>query len=440
MKKIALSLAGVLAAAAFAPEASAVPAFARQTGMACSACHYQHFPLLNSFGRSFKSSGFTLMGAQGKIEGDNLSIPDVINMAVFTTTYFQTQSAGTTAGVGNAVAVDKWGVPGTGGEFSLFMGGRASDFAGFIAEAGLGGGGVANTGGIVGAGKFAFLFPVGDARVGFVIHSSNGQGVAYSFETLNTGAANTHKMMGNGGPSNQHVRAAYASQYLGTNTAATGISLVANNSMGFINVGAYEMAGNAAVGGANSMGLTYIRAAGTMDIAGFDGGFGIQLFGGKSTVTNGSNVFGGAGVNNQPKATVVDFQLQGDLAAMPVGFYASYGTAPAGTATETNVFNPMSPNGGAGTKSASSLNFAAEFGVIPHEMTAQVAIRMAKNGAARFDGDNALMLGVSYELAQNIGLSFVRTMQSGSAWNASNFANSEPVGKNANTLLLEALF
>jgi len=73
MKKVALSLAGVLAAATFAPEASAVPAFARQTGMACSACHAQHFPILNGFGRAFKAAGFTMMGAQEKIEGDNIS-------------------------------------------------------------------------------------------------------------------------------------------------------------------------------------------------------------------------------------------------------------------------------------------------------------------------------------------------------------------------------
>ncbi len=76
MKKIVLSLAGVMAAAAFAPEASALPVFARQTGMACSACHFQHFPLLNGFGRAFKAAGFTMVGAQGKIEGDRLSIPD----------------------------------------------------------------------------------------------------------------------------------------------------------------------------------------------------------------------------------------------------------------------------------------------------------------------------------------------------------------------------
>ena len=83
MKKIVLSLAGVLAATAFAPEAAAVPSFARQTGMACSACHFQHFPILNGFGQAFKASGYTMMGAQGKIEGEHLSIPDTLNASTF---------------------------------------------------------------------------------------------------------------------------------------------------------------------------------------------------------------------------------------------------------------------------------------------------------------------------------------------------------------------
>jgi hypothetical protein len=440
MKKIALSLAGVLAAAAFAPEASAVPVFARQTGMACTACHFQHFPLLNGFGRAFKSAGYTMMGAQAKVESEGLDIPAVVNLGGFTTTFFQTQSAGTTAGVSNAVdpGVPKWGVPGTGGELSLFMGGRLSEFAGFLAEAGLGGSGSANTGGVVGAAKLAMLFPAGDARMGLVVHSSNNQGVAYSFELLNTGAANTHKMMGNPGPSDQHVRAFSAAQYLKTNSAATGISLVANNSSGFVVLGAYEMAGNGLVGGANNMNLTYMRLAGTTDVDGWDVGFGLQNFGGKSQVTLVS-----------PKATIIDVQAQGEMAGMATGFYASLGTAAAGTA---NAVNPFNPDGGAGGgKSASSLNLAAELGVIPHVSTLQAALRMAKNGAAvnavsgkAVDADNAFMIGVTYELAQNMAVSFTRTIQFGSAWNGANYvasgAGSEPAGKTANTLLLEALF
>jgi hypothetical protein len=335
----------------------------------------------------------------------------------------------------------KWGVPGTGGELSLFLGGRVSEFAGFLAEAGLGNGAAS-----VGPAKLVMLFPVGEARVGTVIFTSPDQGVAYSFETLNTGAVAVHKMMGNGGPSDQHVKAAYAAQYLGTATGATGLSVVANSGMGFINVAAYEMAGNDAVAGANNLNLTYIRAASTMNFGDWEAGFGIQNFGGKSTVTAPTGV-----QYNAPKATIIDGQLQGNLGTMPVGFYASFGTAAASTATETNPFNTsLDADGG---KAKTSFNVSAEFGVVPHT-TVQVALRMAKNGAdAGFaesgvasgssQTDNALMLGVTYQLAQNILLSFHHTQQSGSAWNAQTIGvdpNSEPAGKDANTLLLQASF
>lgn len=41
--------------------ARGIPSFSRQTGMACSACHYQ-FPQLTPFGRLFKLNGYTLTG------------------------------------------------------------------------------------------------------------------------------------------------------------------------------------------------------------------------------------------------------------------------------------------------------------------------------------------------------------------------------------------
>jgi len=56
---VAFRLAFVLLAAAFAPTSMAVPAFARQTGMACVACHV-NFPELTPFGRFFKLTGYTL--------------------------------------------------------------------------------------------------------------------------------------------------------------------------------------------------------------------------------------------------------------------------------------------------------------------------------------------------------------------------------------------
>jgi len=43
--------------------AEAVPSFARQTNLACNACHTM-FPELNSFGRDFKLNGYSLTGAE----------------------------------------------------------------------------------------------------------------------------------------------------------------------------------------------------------------------------------------------------------------------------------------------------------------------------------------------------------------------------------------
>lgn len=42
-------------------ESKALPSYARQTGMSCSACHFS-FPELNSFGRQFKMNGYVLTG------------------------------------------------------------------------------------------------------------------------------------------------------------------------------------------------------------------------------------------------------------------------------------------------------------------------------------------------------------------------------------------
>ena len=447
MKKIVLSIAAVMAAAAFAPEASALPVFARQTGMACSACHFQHFPLLNGFGRAFKSAGYTMMGAQGKIEGEELSIPDTLNLGVFTTVGFQTQSnnnaVGNAATATNGGPVPKWLVPGTGGELSIFFGGRISEFAGFLAELPLGSAaatpavaaGTNVAAGLAGSAKLAMLFPVGDARVGMVAYSNQGQGAAYSFEILNTGAVGTHKMMGNTGPSNQHDHAAYAAQYLNTKTDASGLSFVANNTMGFVNIGRYEAAGNNVVGGANTLPLTYARVAGTFDLAGFDAAVGIQNFSGSSNVTNVTT-----------KATIIDGQMQGEVAGYPAGFYVGYGRAPAVALVGLNTGNMFNASTSVAT---STLNVAAELGLIPHG-TVQVALRSASrdavDGASTLGGttgvagtqtkDNALLLGATYELAQNMGLSLHYTTQSGSYW--SNQVT--PVGKNATTLLLETAF
>jgi len=47
----------------FAPQARALPSFARQTGQPCGTCHTD-FPALTPFGRRFKLLGYTVGGGE----------------------------------------------------------------------------------------------------------------------------------------------------------------------------------------------------------------------------------------------------------------------------------------------------------------------------------------------------------------------------------------
>ena len=84
-----------------------VPAFSRQTGLACSACHFQ-FPQLTPFGRLFKLNGYTMTALptiRARV-GDSttretlslLSIPPVSAMAVASFTATRTAIPGTQNG------------------------------------------------------------------------------------------------------------------------------------------------------------------------------------------------------------------------------------------------------------------------------------------------------------------------------------------------------
>lgn len=455
MKKqqVALSLAGVIAAATFAPQASALPVFARQVGMACNACHFQHFPMLNGFGRSFKASGFTLMGAEGKVEGDNMSIPDTLNAAILTTMgYVKTNQdklhlpggttvTNTTSAVMHAAGARFAGdgnvyVPGTNGEFSLFVGGRTSENSGALAEIGLlhtpggAGAGIAST-------KLPMLWEVAPGtRVGIVPFTTDGQGASYGFEELNTGANAVHTMVFDGGDANGSIGSIVsAQQYIGTGTPATGAAIVVNNSMGFINITKYHQAGPADLGfiGA-ALTSTYARAAATFDLAGWDTGVGVQRWSGQSTAVGTA-----AGATTasllQTKATAVDFQMQGEVAGMPVGVYAEYANAPKPDAGMTNAYNP-------GTlQSRSALVVSTEWGIVPEKVTVGAAIRRGKSGVAvgtaANASDNGYMIEASYKLAQNMLVNLYYTAQSGDYWDA---ATTNALGSKQTTLNLATIF
>ncbi len=84
-RKMIAPLAAVVGLSAVAFEAQATPAFARQMDMNCMGCHNQSLPMLNSFGRSFKLSGYTMTGGnKSMITGGDLgtSVPLAINAGI----------------------------------------------------------------------------------------------------------------------------------------------------------------------------------------------------------------------------------------------------------------------------------------------------------------------------------------------------------------------
>jgi hypothetical protein len=449
MKKVALSLAGLLAVAAFAPEASALPVFARQTGMACNACHFQHYPLLNAFGRSFKASGFTLMGAEAKVEGDNLSIPAVVNAAVLTSMGYEKTNATIAAATpqpraNNAGAfTGGFFVAGYGGEASLFLGGRGSDNMGFLTEVTMGDGAAAAD-----SFKTPILVDVGGGfRAGVVPFTTNGQGSSYGFETLNTGANAVHSITNTVGFYNQYVNAVSAAQYLGTGAQATGAAVVAVADFGFVNVTKFNQQGPAGraqatnASGVFDLGSTYARLAWTGDLAGWDTALGIQHWSGTSAFNDGTGAAATAMQSTQ--ANVIDGQMQGALGSMPFGVYASYGKAPkTPTGGMTNSFN-----GGAADRT--SFNIAAELGVVPEKATIGAALRRANSGVTDAAGantkDNAMFLTATYKMAQNLLVRLSYVSQSGSYWDQTNATittqtNAQALGKTSYTVNLYALY
>jgi hypothetical protein len=451
MHKIIFFLASLIATITFTSEASALPLFARQTGMECAACHFQHFPMLTAFGRSFKAGAFTLMGAQGKVEGDGLSIPNTLNFAVLTTAGYSRNNSDNQATIDaangtpfSAQGVRNTGdgavyVPGTNGEFSLFVGGRTSENSGALAELGMVND--AGTGAGLSSAKIPMLWEVtSGTRAGVVPFTTDGQGASYGYEVLNTGANAIHTMLFVGGDFNGSVTPVLsAQQYIGTGAAATGAAFVVNNPGYFINLTKFNQVGPADLGGSSAaMTSTYFRAAGTFDLAGWDTGVGVQYWGGSSTVVSFvdttdlnplSPTYGAVTLNpsygqSDTKATAIDGQIQGELGKMPVGFYLTYARAPAPSAGGIdNTYN----SGGTATKS--SFNLAAELGVIPEKATIGFGIRRGKSGgfagsgiAGANDTDNAFLIEASYKLAQNMLLNLVYTSQSGDFWSATNSA------------------
>lgn len=418
-------------------DAQAVPAFARQTGHACTTCHFQTYPSLNSFGRAFKAGGFTQIGDQGKIEDEGLSIPNVLNASLVTK--FRYQQAGGKGTVGG-VDYSKYGkgkgelqIP---DEAALLIGGRAAENVGFLLEADAGEGLLTSFKMPIG------LYHGGDTNLELVLFTTDALGASYGYELLNTGSLRSQRPW-------EARTAMSAQQYIGTATAAEGFALGVASDMFFVNLSLWGPAHGTVDTGFNLS--QYARVAITPNVGGWDLGVGLQYWGGETTVgdkdamlsstasgefeldpatgtiSTTKNTAGSAGVY-ETKATAFDIQAQGEVGGMPLGVYISYATAPKKDtgSTKTNLFNDTTANDMTATA------IAAEIGVVPNKVTLGAGYRMGQRASTSDRDDNAIMIGGKYMLAQNVQVQLNYEMYSGSYYTA----NSDAVGKKNGTSLL----
>jgi len=412
--------------ALLAPQAQAIPAFARQTGMPCSGCHYQHFPVLNAFGRHFKEGGFTLVGSEEKLEAENLSIPVVLNgnFEVYSQ-YQKTNGAGTPTTNGKTTT-SEWQIPQSA---SVFFGGRVGEHVGFEAEVAV----YPTPAGLLNY-KMPMVWDVGPVSAGVVIYGTAVYGPSFGLEVLNTGANAVHLF-------NQfNLPVISAQQYLNTGTPAMGADLIASNEMGFAVLGKYLPDQTSSSGSPTS---NYLRLAWTPSLGhGLDFGVGVQYFGGTSsstgnvpgTVGSGGNVFVQSplpptaaqplimsGIFNT-RATAVDAQLMGNVRDLPYLIITSFATAPSSGAPsgvlggfQGNLYNP-------GTSTRKSFNVGGELGIIPEIVTLQLGYRRGESGFAVGStsdaSDNAVLVGVTYALYWNARLDLSFTHYSGDMYNS----------------------
>ncbi len=446
MKKVLLSLVGVLAAA-ITQEASAIPSFSRQVSMTCNACHSQHAPILNGFGQAFKAGGYPMMGTQGKVEGERLSIPDTLNASMLLKARYQKSNGANTDVIpGDSTNSGQWQVP---DELNLFFGGRIAETIGFFFEAHVSSTQLDSTF------KLPAAVYIADAKFSVIPFMTNEQGASYGYEQSSTGAVRNIRWA-------EHRKEISAQQYIGTDTAATGVAVVAQNDNGYINYSRWAPALMARKGAAQTLRSSYLRIAATPIVTTPTKGdwtlqFGAQFWRGSNYASDSLTLATPALVPVDTRADALDFQASGQLDGHDLAVYATWAKSPGGNASRPNILNV----GNAGESHAGpaepamyrvnerkAWTIGAEYSVIPNTLHFGAAFRSANSGGKNSDptlptpytavagdnqSDNAFTLTAVYNMAQNIEFHLNHSFYSGSLYDTP-----QSMGNQLTTFMLAA--
>ncbi|MDX8381485.1 MAG: hypothetical protein R8M14_05180 [Ghiorsea sp.] len=361
MKKIILSAASLAVAAvasvSVAPTTSeAIPAFARQTGSACLACHFQSFPTLSSYGRAFKMGAMT-DSARDLVEDEHLSIPATLNWTVMTRPNFfwnSKETAGTTVNSRGYELADQ-----------VFMvGGRGGEHTGVFIEAGFGvGGGYGNM-------QMFNSWDMGDMKVGATVWN-DGFGEDSGMQLMSVWGQHGGMLGGKSVSGNGAMAAGDAGVtfFAGTDEWA--------GSLGFVNFN----------GGADLTMSPVLRGNYFLNAGDWEVGLGLISVSGKTQA------------DEDTKRTGLDAQAFGEVNDMQIGIFADLSIAPSGG---SNIYN-----GGTKARVANSVRVSVK-PIAQWIFLAGLGSDKTTLGTVDTTVDTTIV-GVEYEMYQNFAIQLVRS-------------------------------
>ena len=364
----------------FATNAYAIPAFARQMGISCNACHSQNgFPALNRFGRSFKASGYTMVGAQKSISDDQngqfLSITDTLNLSLNVKLGYVKNSDPATS---SEIQFPK--------DLGFMIAGRVANNIGIFTEIGYESEDSNSPVFQLSTLVVPVVYEIQNYTLGTVFYRTSEFGASASYDTLATGSKANGQTL-------EAVSATSAQSYIidnaGEEDPAEGIGFYAASDLWYAVYSAYVPTVGTVSGITPA---SYASLAYTPQVGNWDIGMSGQLWWGtaKRNDTNTSL----PKLEDKTDKFALNFQALGAVNELPLSCFITYGEAKQGTiyATTPNKVK-------AGT-------IMGEVAPIPHVLMFSASYRVADNGQNTNSQDNAELLAVKYFYKENVQCQF----------------------------------
>ncbi len=368
MKKIIIM--GFLNISVFVSSAIALPAFSRQMGVSCSACHSQSgYPALNRFGRSFKASGYTMVGTQATIKDSEkdkfMSLTGMLNMSLMAN--FGITKSNSSSAVLN--------IP---NEASVFVGGRIANGVGTFTEMGYDA--QTSTFGLSNM-RLPFIYNVSDYTIGVVPYLTDGDGPSSVTNLLNAGSVVTS--LGDMFASQNYVQ--------NGDVPAEGVSLYIYNDLWNVAYSAWVPINGSVqqVKPANFASLALTPQVGSWDID-----FGAEMWWGTSQIQDPKNAK--KLIIQSTNSYALKFQARGLVGSVPLSVFADYANAP----HNQNSLYAVT------LKDKNSATLSSEIAVIPRVLMFSAGYKIASNGKTTNSSDNATLLGTRYFYRENVQFRF----------------------------------